>query len=214
MEELIYKYFPELTSVQREKIKALYPVYSDWNSKINVISRKDFDNFYVHHVLHSLAIAKFINFPAGSRILDVGTGGGFPGIPLAILFPESSFFLCDSILKKIKVVQSVTEELKLTNVTSAQVRAEDINDTFDFVVTRAVTELKNLIPWIWNKCIGGQFEGRARGLIALKGGDTSAEIKNIPAYFRLNIEDIKQIEVSEWFKEEYFAEKRLIFIKR
>lgn len=214
MEELIFKYFPNISSEQKEKIGALYPIYKDWNSKINVISRKDFDNFYLHHVLHSLAIAKFINFPAGSKILDLGTGGGFPGIPLAILYPESSFFLCDSIMKKIKVVQAVAEEIKLENVNAGQVRAEDIDDTFDFTVTRAVSEFKSLIPWVWNKCKSDKISGIERGIIALKGGDTIRELEQIDPLFKIKESDIKQIFISEWFEEDYFKEKKVIFIKR
>ncbi len=214
MEELIYKYFPKLSSNQRAQISALYPVYKEWNSKINVISRKDFDNFYLHHVLHSLSIAKFINFPAGTKILDVGTGGGFPGIPLAILFPETSFFLCDSILKKINVVKAVSQNLKLDNVSAQQIRAEDISEEFDFVVTRAVAEFKTIIPWVWNNCKKGEVSGVARGIIALKGGNIEDELTNIDAKFRIDIKEVFQKNIIDWFQESYFEEKKIIFIKR
>ena len=157
MENLIYTYFPDLTETQKRQMSALFPLYSEWNAKINVISRKDIDNLYLHHVLHSLAIAMLIKFPAGSKVLDVGTGGGFPGIPLAILFPDVSFYLCDSTLKKINVVKEVSASLGLKNVRAAQVRAEEIDEKFDFVVSRAVTELKNFLPWIWSSLSSGKI---------------------------------------------------------
>ena len=163
MEELIYKYFPNLTELQQERIKKLFPLYEEWNSKINVISRKDIDKLYLHHILHSLAIAKYINFMPGTKIIDVGTGGGFPGIPLAILFPECSFTLVDSIGKKTKVAQAVAEALDLKNVKVINARMEAVDEKADFIVSRAVTELKNFLPWVKGKYL--------QGILYLKGGD-------------------------------------------
>ena len=146
--ELIKKYFPEITETQFQQLEQLFPLYEEWNEKINVISRKDIDNLMMHHVLHSLAIAKFLQFRPGTEILDVGTGGGFPGIPLAILFPACSFLLVDSIGKKIKVVEGVTEGLRLTNVQAQHIRAEDVDQDFEFIVSRAVTRLSPFYNWV------------------------------------------------------------------
>lgn len=214
MENLIYTYFPDLTESQKRKISALYPLYSDWNSKINVISRKDIENLYLHHVLHSMAIAKLIKFPAGSRVLDVGTGGGFPGIPLAILFPDVSFYLCDSTLKKITVVKEVAASLGLKNVKAAQVRAEEIDGKFDFVVSRAVAELKKFLPWVWNIIEKGEKGGVKRGVLYLKGGELLDEISEAQALLKIAPEKIGKFEISDWFKEPYFEEKSILYIKR
>ncbi|EKD30680.1 MAG: Ribosomal RNA small subunit methyltransferase G [uncultured bacterium] len=214
MENLIYTYFPDLTESQKRKISALYPLYSDWNSKINVISRKDIENLYLHHVLHSMAIAKLIKFPAGSRVLDVGTGGGFPGIPLAILFPDVSFYLCDSTLKKITVVKEVAASLGLENVRAAQVRAEEIDGKFDFVVSRAVAELKKFLPWVWNIIEKGEKGGVKRGVLYLKGGELLDEISEAQALLKIAPEKIGKFEISDWFKEPYFEEKSILYIKR
>ena len=214
MEELIYSYFPELSANQKYQIAQLYPLYLDWNSKINVISRKDIDNLYLHHVLHSLAIARFIKIPDGARVLDVGTGGGFPGIPLAIFFPEVSFFLCDSIMKKIKVVKEISYSLKLTNVQAEQIRAEDINGKFDFVVSRAVTDINTFLPWIWNSLEKGEIEGVGRGLLYLKGGNLMEEILEIQKRFNIPAGKISKIEIQRWFKEPFFDEKSILYIKR
>ena len=146
--DIILKYFPDLNTTQKEKIKQLQPLYADWNAKINVISRKDFSEFYERHVLHSMSIARFVKFKEGTKILDVGTGGGFPGIPLAIMFPGVGFHLVDSIGKKIKVVNGIIQSLQLKNVTAEKIRAEQINDKFDFVVSRAVTRLPEFVPWV------------------------------------------------------------------
>lgn len=205
--ELITKYFKSLTNNQLEQFEALKPIFEDWNSKINLISRKDMDHFYERHVLHSLAIAQYIKFPAKSQILDVGTGGGFPGIPLAIMFPDCEFLLVDSIGKKIMVVNQISEHLKLTNVKAIQMRAEDVIGQFDFIVSRAVTKLPELLSWV-----GKKFHGRSRGslpngIILLKGGDLQDELYDIPSRWI-----VQQHSISKWFKEEYFETKQLIHI--
>ena len=206
MEELIYRYFPELTLKQKEQIKMLYPLYKEWNEKINLISRKDIDELYLHHVLHSLSIAKFISFPAGTTVLDVGTGGGFPGIPLAILFPETRFCLCDSILKKINVVNDISSKLGLNNIRTERSRAEDIDGHFDYVVSRAVTELQLFLPWVWRKV--------DKGIIYLKGGELAEEIANAAKAVKTEMNNISKTEITTWFTEEWFAGKSIIFVKR
>ncbi len=214
MEELIFKYFPNLSQSQREKITSLGPLYRDWNQKINVISRKDIDNLYLHHVLHSLSIAKRLNFPAGAKILDVGTGGGFPGIPLAILFPQCHFYLCDSILKKIGVVNEITDALSLENVYAKQIRAEEIDEQFDFVVSRAVTDLSTFLPWVWRKIKPGNLEGTPRGIIYLKGGSVNEEMSLAAEKMKIKMECFSKSEIKSWFEESWFEEKSIIFIKR
>jgi 16S rRNA (guanine527-N7)-methyltransferase len=206
MEELIFKYFGNLSERNKMQIKAMYGLYEEWNSRINVISRKDFGNFYLHHVLHSLAIAKFTDFPPGSSVLDVGTGGGFPGIPLAVLFPNTNFTLCDSIGKKIKVAGAVASELKLENVKVVNERAENLTDRFDYIVTRAVTELENFLPWVWTKC--------DKGILALKGGDLTKEISGILYKYPEIQGNIVIKDITEWFGEDFFKEKKVIFIKK
>ena len=216
MEELIYKYFPNLTELQQERIKKLFPLYEEWNSKINVISRKDIDKLYLHHILHSLAIAKYINFMPGTKIIDVGTGGGFPGIPLAILFPECSFTLVDSIGKKTKVAQAVAEALNLKNVKVIKARMEAVDEKADFIVSRAVTELKNFLPWVKGKYL--------QGILYLKGGDITdnrifekkgALLQEIETAAKANGIDrdcIAIADINTWFEEEFFNEKRIIHI--
>ena len=184
----------------------LYPLYKEWNEKINLISRKDIDELYLHHVLHSLSIAKFISFPAGTTVLDVGTGGGFPGIPLAILFPETRFCLCDSILKKINVVNDISSKLGLNNIRTERSRAEDIDGRFDYVVSRAVTELQLFLPWVWRKV--------DKGVIYLKGGELAEEIANAAKAVRTEMSNISKTEITTWFTEEWFAGKSIIFVKR
>ncbi len=199
--DLILKYFPEISSEQIRQFQLLHPLYTEWNSKINVVSRKDIDSLYLHHVLHSLSIAKFINFENETRVLDLGTGGGFPGIPLAIFFPQVQFTLCDSIGKKIKVVTEVSKSLGLNNVNPIWTRAENIDENFDYIVSRAVTELNNFIP-----LIKGKFK---KGIILLKGGNTEQEISNCQyKHLYFHTEDINL-----WFEEEYFNEKKIILVK-
>lgn len=204
--DLIRKYF-NLTSEQEEKFEALLPLYLEWNEKINVISRKDMDNFYTHHVLHSLAIAKYIQFVKGTSILDVGTGGGFPGIPLAILFPDSTFKLVDSIGKKIKVVQAIASALDLQNITAEQIRAEQIKHQYDFIVSRAVTSLPEFIQWTAKKYHGRSKNSKPNGILYLKGGDISQELQQIPKRWIVPIHPIDQ-----WFKESFFETKALVHI--
>ena len=173
--DLILKYFPELNATQRQQLEAMHAAYELWNSRINVISRKDMDKFYEHHVLHSLAIARVIRFTAGSRVLDVGTGGGFPGIPLAIMFPDSEFVLVDSIGKKIKVVEEVCRTLEIKNVKAYQARAETVTDKFDFIVSRAVTAFPEFYGWVKNKFSKPQRNALSNGILYLKGGDLQEE---------------------------------------
>ena len=203
--ELIYKYFPQLTERQKEQFAALLPLYQDWNSKINVISRKDMDNFYEHHVLHSLAIAKVQPFKTMAEILDVGTGGGFPGIPLAIMFPDAKFYLVDSIGKKIKVVQDVAQQLQLQNVRAEQIRAEQVQGDFDFIVSRAVTDLSQFSQWVKGKVSDIQYHHLRNGILYLKGGDLDAEL----APFK---KKVRTWDISDFFAEEYFQTKKVIHL--
>ncbi len=201
----ILKYFPEITERQKEQFAALLPLYEDWNSKINVISRKDMDNFYEHHVLHSLAIAKVQPFKPMAEILDVGTGGGFPGIPLAILFPDARFHLIDSIGKKIKVVQSVAEQLELTNVRTEQIRAEQLRGEYDFIVSRAVTDLSQFTQWVRGKVSTIQYHKLRNGILYLKGGDLTDEL----APFK---KKARTWDISDFFQEDYFLTKKVIYL--
>ena len=203
--ELIYKYFPQLTERQKEQFAALLPLYQDWNAKINVISRKDMYNFYVHHVLHSLAIAKVQPFKTMAEILDVGTGGGFPGIPLAIMFPDAKFYLVDSIGKKIKVVQDVAQQLQLQNVRAEQIRAEQVQGDFDFIVSRAVTDLSQFSQWVKGKVSDIQYHHLRNGILYLKGGDLDAEL----APFK---KKVRTWDISDFFTEEYFQTKKVIHL--
>jgi 16S rRNA (guanine527-N7)-methyltransferase len=203
--EIITKYFSGLSENQIAAFQQLQPLYSDWNSKINVISRKDIDELYERHVLHSLAIAKFIRFTPGTKILDVGTGGGFPGIPLAILFPEVKFHLVDSIGKKIKVVNAVAESLQLKNVIGEQIRAEQLKGKYDFVVSRAVTQLPEFVGWIKKNIAVAQHNAVPNGVLYLKGGNFDSEIR--PFKKRVSVQVL-----SEWFKEEFFKTKKLVYL--
>jgi 16S rRNA (guanine527-N7)-methyltransferase len=204
MEEII-KYFPNLSNRQKEQFASLKTIYSEWNSKINVISRKDMDNFYVHHVLHSLAISRLLTFMPGTQIIDVGTGGGFPGIPLSILFPLVEFTLLDSIEKKIRVVREVTEELKLKNVKPIRMRIEEHKTKYDFVVSRAVTAFPEFIK-ITKKNIKTQGNNRIKnGIIYLKGGDLNAELKEVK-------NSVSVMEISDFFTEPFFETKLIVYL--
>ena len=202
---LIQKYFPDLTDDQIEKFDKLYELYSFWNAQINVISRKDIDELYERHILHSLGIAKFCSFKPGEKVLDVGTGGGFPGIPLAILFPETQFHLVDSIGKKIKVVVEVAAALGLSNVKASHLRAEQVTDKYDFVVSRAVTRLIDFYPWIQGKFSKDSKNAIANGILYLKGGDLADEI----AESKLKAE---LYPLSAYFSEEFFETKYVVYI--
>ena len=201
----ILRYFPQLTEEQQRQFEALDALYRDWNSKINVISRKDIDNLYEHHVLHSLAIAKMVNFRAGTEILDFGTGGGFPGIPLAILFPECRFKLIDGTGKKIRVAQEVATAIGLKNCTPVQLRGEEEKGKFDFVVSRAVMALPDLVKIVRKNISKRQQNALPNGIICLKGGDVQAEIQP----FR-NIVEVADL--SQWFSEPWFKEKNCIYL--
>ena len=203
--QIISKYFPKLTNKQIDLFKQLEPLYAEWNAQINVISRKDFSEFYERHVLHSLAIAKLISFSPGTKLLDVGTGGGFPGIPLAIYFPQTHFHLVDSIGKKIKVVNAVIEALGLKNVLAEQVRAEQLTDKYDFVVSRAVTRLPEFVPWVRKNISKKQINPMPNGIIYLKGGDLEEEIK--PFKKNIFVQDL-----SNYFSEEFFETKKVVHL--
>lgn len=206
VEELVLSYFPELTEVQQERFALLENLYREWNEKINVISRKDMDAFGVHHVLHSLAIAKVIRFKAGTRVMDVGTGGGFPGIPLAILFPEVEFYLVDSIGKKIKVVQGVAEALGLKNVKAKQTRVEQTDGVQDFIVSRAVTAFPAFVGFTRNKIRKEGFNDLPNGILYLKGGDFEEEIK--PFADRMQV-----FSIPAFFQEDFFETKKVIYLE-
>lgn len=208
--QIIEKYFPDLTDEQRQRFLALDAVYQDWNAKVNLISRKDIENLFERHVLHSLAIAKLLRFKAGAEILDLGTGGGFPGIPLAILMPDVRFHLIDGTLKKIKVVQDVIEQLGLDNTKAQQMRVEELkNARYDFVVTRAVAELDQLRLWTMPRLLKPkEAHPIPNGLIALKGGKIQAEIKALPKG-----EYVETYPISDYFEEAYFQEKYVVYLQ-
>jgi len=203
MDEIL-KYFPNLTDIQKEQFAKLDFLYHDWNAKINVISRKDIDELYTKHVLHSLGIAKVIKFEPGTFVLDVGTGGGFPGIPLAILFPETRFYLIDVIAKKIKVVQAIAEALELKNVKAEQKRAELVKGDFDFIVSRAVTNMPDFVSWIKDKIKKKSKHELRNGILYLKGGDLTEELKDFPKATEYNLAD--------FFEEEFFETKKVVHL--
>lgn len=202
----LFKHFPDLTERQKEQYNLLKDIYLDWNFKINVISRKDMEQFYEHHVLHSLAIAKYFELLPGMKVMDLGTGGGFPGIPLAILFPQTEFYLIDGTGKKIMVVNAVKEAIGLENVVAEHKRAEEVKDKFDVITGRAVMTLPEIANLAGNKLrIRGDIE--AGGIMYLKGGDLTEEISKLNRYWH-----VKKIKVNRWFKEEYFSEKYVVHL--
>lgn len=202
--ELLLKYFPHLSENQRDQFKLLQSLYQDWNLKINVVSRKDIDELYLRHVLHSLGIAKIQTFRPGAKILDVGTGGGFPGIPLAILFPETQFHLVDSIAKKIKVVEDVVEGLKLTNVQVTNERVETIPGHYDFIVSRAVAQMDTFVHWVSGKIAKKSLHERKNGILYLKGGDLTEELK---IYKTVTI-----FPLSDYFEEDFYETKSVVYL--
>ena len=202
--ELILKYFPNLTEDQIQKFEQLESLYQDWNLKINVVSRKDIDELYMRHVLHSLGIAKVISFKDGSKLLDVGTGGGFPGIPLAILFPECSFHLVDSIAKKLKVVEEVVTGLGLTNVKITHSRVEDIDGKYDFILSRAVAVMPTFVHWVKGKIAKNQNHDLKNGILYLKGGDLSEELQGYKTTTIYNLND--------YFEEDFYETKKVVHL--
>lgn len=204
MKELLH-YFPNLTAHQVQQFEQLQALYEDWNAKINVISRKDIDELYTRHVLHSLGIAKIVQFNPGAAIMDVGTGGGFPGIPLAILFPETNFYLIDVIGKKIKVVNEVAQGLGLKNVKAEQRRANTVNEKFDFVISRAVTNMPDFVDWVKGKLKkNDSHKDFSNGIFYLKGGDLTDELQNFPEAILYNLQD--------YFAEEFFETKKVVYL--
>ena len=204
--DIILKYFPDLTDRQKEQFGALFDLYADWNAKINVISRKDIGNLYEHHVLHSLGIAKMIHFRADTRVMDLGTGGGFPGIPLAIMFPDCHFHLVDSIGKKIKVATEVASAIGLENVTFRHCRGEEEKGLFDFVVSRAVMPLADLMKIVRKNISKEQRNAYPNGLVCLKGGELQQEM-------RIVRNQVETCDLSTWFEEEYFATKKVVYVQ-
>jgi 16S rRNA (guanine527-N7)-methyltransferase len=204
--ELVLKYFPNLTEDQISKFKQLESLYKDWNLKINVVSRKDIDELYLRHVLHSLAVAKVISFADGTQIMDVGTGGGFPGIPLAIMFPNCNFHLVDSIAKKLKVVTEVAEGLGLTNVKTTHTRVEAVNETYDFIVSRAVAAMPTFVHWTKGKIAKKQNNSLKNGILYLKGGDLTEELKDYTT--------IQLYNISDFYSEDFFETKKVVYLPK
>lgn len=204
--DIIRKYFPDLDTDQISKLERLPVLYSEWNEKINVVSRKDIESLMERHVLHSLGIAKVMSFVGGTKVLDVGTGGGFPGIPLAILFPDVEFYLVDSIAKKIKVVQAIADELGLKNVKATQDRAENVKDKFDFIVSRAVTRMPEFLKWIEKSVIFDCKNDFPNGVLYLKGGDLSQELGGLSEHYN-------EFDLSDYFEEEFYETKKVVYVQ-
>ncbi len=204
--EQLLKYFPDLSDEQKDQFQRLEALYTEWNAQINVISRKDTENFYERHVLHSLAITKVMSFTDGSKILDIGTGGGFPGIPLAILFPNCNFLLVDSIGKKIKVVKEVAKALGLKNVRAEHERAENIKEQFDFVVSRAVTAMPKFITWTKGKFLKENKNAFKNGILYLKGGDLAEEMATVK-------KAVQYFDLSDFYSEEFFETKKVVYVR-
>lgn len=207
MSDLILKYFPDLSVEQQDKFARLGDLYTEWNSKINVVSRKDIEELYIRHVLHSLGIAKVQKFLAGSHILDIGTGGGFPGIPLAIMNPDSDFILVDSIGKKIKVVNEVAKALGLSNVKGVHGRAENVEEQFDFIVSRAVTRMKPFYQWTKGKFKKESRHDRKNGILYLKGGDLNEEMAESKLRYKL-------FDLTDYFEEDFFETKKVVYVEK
>jgi len=208
--EIIIKNFPNLTEIQTNQFNQLYELYDDWNSKINVVSRKDFESLYEKHVLHSLAIAKYIQFEKGTKVLDIGTGGGFPGIPLAILFPNTEFTLCDSIAKKIKVAEEVSNAIGLKNTDFVVGRVENLKEQFHFIVSRAVAPMESLYRWTQDYIDENCFNAKLNGYLLLKGGDLKEEIKDLK---KLNGKlNVQTADLHNFFEGEFFETKQLVYI--
>lgn len=203
--QIITRYFQNLSDLQKEQFDQLAPLYAEWNEKINVISRKDVENLYVNHVLHSLGIAKVVSFKPGARVLDVGTGGGFPGIPLAILFPDTEFHLVDSIGKKITVVTEVSQALGLKNVKGEKMRAEEVKGKYDFIVSRAVTRMKEFYGWVRNKVEKKSNHEIGNGILYLKGGDLEEEMNELRRPYQIT-------DLSDFFEEEFFETKKVVYV--
>ena len=207
MQEIL-RYFPDLSDNQIEQFSQLQDLYKDWNDKINVISRKDIDNLYIRHVLHSLAVAKYTSFVGGTKIVDLGCGGGFPSIPLAIYFPDVKFHLVDSIRKKLTVASAVGEDIGLTNIKTSHSRVEEIKEKADFIVVRAVAQLPKLISWSKKLVLEDHQNGLPNGMICLKGGNLKAELKAVPSQYYT-----EQVAISKYFKETFFEEKSIVYVQ-
>lgn len=204
---MIIKYFPEITERQKQQFERLGTLYKEWNARINVVSRKDMEHLYTRHILHSLAIAKVCQFEAGARVLDIGCGGGFPSVPLAIMFPETEFVGCDSIAKKIRVVEGVKEGAEINNLRAVNCRAEQLGEKFDYVVSRAVTEMARFMPWAWPLLRKGQKGTLPNGILYLKGGDLAEELAATRRHWDL-------YDIRTMFEDEFFDTKRVVYTKK